>query len=288
MRLERHSRTRRIGGNSHKYYIQCQEKSDWIQDPFAMDVNQERAIVQAILKEGIQRKKIVVKIGTQPTLLKEYKIGEILKNIPGFIRFICTMKCHDNLGKYRGAKIATVCSENPSDPEMNLLIMPYYELGSVRQYPWERDLEQFKSVFTQIFLSLYIAFIKEGFIHNDIHLDNILLSHTKKETINYILPNGRHLNVPTHGIRIHIMDFEYAFLPVERSEIHALLNDYRRILNDLRFSTNIDSKQLNDLEQSLFQPMTLEQIEVWIGRIGFITQIEKRPPPKLVYNVKVI
>ena len=290
MRLERHSRTRKIGGNIHKYYIQCQEKSDWIQDPFAMDVNQERAIVQAILKDGLRRKnqKIVVKIGTNEMLQKEYKIGEVIKNIPGFIRFICTMKCKDNLRRYRGDKIATICSKNPSDPEMNLLIMPYYEIGSVRKYPWERHPEQFRSALTQLFLSLYIAFIQEGFIHNDIHIDNILLSQTKKETIEYILPNGRHLNVPTHGIRIHIMDFEYAFLPVDRQEVHALLNDYRRIIYDIRFTTNLESPILYALEERLFHTITLDKIEDIIEMINSIDKIEKRQPPKLVYDVKLI
>ena len=284
-------RRRQLGGNINKVYLQCKDPHDtnlWIQSVSAMDVNQERAIVQALINDGVTGKnqQIVVKLGTSPFIRKEYEIGNRIKVIPGFIRFICSMECPDDLNRYKG-RITRICtSETDSSENVNVLIMPFYEWGTVRKYPWESHPTRFVSCLKQIVLSLYVAFIKYGFIHTDIHMDNVLLSGTKKNTIKYELPSGHVIQVPTHGIRIHIMDLENSFMSVDINETSVFWRDMDRVMTDIKHAGRFEFSQLHEL--CVFTEMRLRGnpplFGVWefINIIDTITDVHIQPPPRLL------
>ena len=59
-------------------------------------------------------------------------------------------------------------------------------------------------------MSVFMAYQKYGFLHNDMHLDNILVKKTKKETIEY-----ENRKIKTYGYKIVIMDFESSLINVE-------------------------------------------------------------------------
>lgn len=280
MRLERHSWSGRFGGALHKYYIHCKESS--IQHPSSLHINNERAIIKALLEDGIRRKNqhIVIKIGPSETLKKEYLIGQILKYIPGFIRYICAMTCNDDLTRYSEDPQAKICHGSSTDPMMNVIIMPYFNIGSVRTYDWINHLNQFKSALKQIVLSLYFAFSQHGFLHNDIHLDNVLLSHTQKETIHY----DNIFNIPTYGIRIQIMDFDKSFIPVDRNEVRALFYDYRRVLLDIEFAAKLEFEQLHTMQRYVEESASLDRIQGLLQFIDNIQSIRKKQPPRLEYT----
>jgi serine/threonine protein kinase len=283
MKLERYSGTGRFGGALHKYYIQCNESS--IQNPTSLHINNERAIVKALLEDGMQRKnqRIVVKIGPSETLKKEYTIGQTLKHIPGFIRYICAMTCNDNLTRYSENPHAEICRGSSIDPRMNVIVMPYYPLGSFRTYDWVSHPEQFKSALKQLFLSLYLAFVQYGFLHNDIHLDNVLVSRTQKQSIRYNETD----TIPTNGIRIQIMDFDKSFISVARTEVHALFYDYRRILLDIEFAAKIEFDALHEMQSYVQDSKSLERIPELLQRVDTIVSIRKKQPPRMEYNPNV-
>ena len=54
------------------------------------------------------------------------------------------------------------------------LFMPYYKFGSLVQYEPE-NLEQIISLINQVLAATYLAFQKLGFLHNDLHIGNILV-----------------------------------------------------------------------------------------------------------------
>ena len=280
------------GGGLDKYFVKCKDPNNtdsWLQNPFSMDVNNERAIVSALIHDGYARhnQKVVIKVGKSELIRKEYQIGERLKNVPGFIRYICAMQCHDDLEKYKKNAAFSICSKETHNDLMNVLIMPFMSLGSVRKYSWEEHpIEQFQSCLKQIVLSLYVAFEKDGFIHNDIHLDNVLLSRTRKSTISYEMLDGSVVTVPCAGIRIHIMDLENAFMPVDRRETKTLFRDLDHVVNDLKYAARLMSPDLAELNRFAFERSwsntPLSDALQMLPMIDKMTSVQREKPPNII------
>lgn len=92
------------------------------------------------------------------TGLYEYMIGQTLNNLRGEINNFC------------------YTFETPT-PEKTILIE--HIDGSSLSYEMKRDtknLEKYHSIFLQVFLALHIAFSRFGFVHNDLHFENILIT----------------------------------------------------------------------------------------------------------------
>lgn len=295
MELYKHTPRWAVGGSGDKkYYIPCKSldaTESWIKNTSVIDVKNERAIVSALIEDGILRKKqdIVIKIGVSPMIKKEYEYGDKLKEIPGFIRYICAMQCPDDLKRYETGKSIRICSPNHMGEMMNVLVMPsYMKLGSVFHYNWLKHPDQFRSCFIQIFLSLWSAFIKHGFIHGDLHANNVLLSPTRKSHILYSLPNGKTMEVETFGIKVHIMDFDKSLMLVDEKESHALFYDLKHLIDDLLYATRLDSPELQILSNRLdtlsrSKAPAIKIVEL-ISIINEIKEIRKKPDPVLRYN----
>jgi len=94
------------------------------------------------------------------TGLYEYIIGQTLNNLRGEINNFC------------------YTFETPT-PEKTILIE--HVDGSSLYAEMKRDnihnnLEKYHSIFLQVFLALHIAFGRFGFVHNDLHAENILIT----------------------------------------------------------------------------------------------------------------
>lgn len=232
MKLEKNSDTRRyrVKGGAEKYYIQCSPEK--LKEADFIHVNKERAIVKALLKDGVVRTNahVVVKIGESATIQKEWEIGsKIQKTIPGFMKYICKLECHDNIDQY-SSRPKNICTNNADDPMMHVLVMPYISGGSMREYDWENRGDKFKSCLKQLICSLVTAFEKYGFLHTDIHLGNVLVRETKKTEIVYADLN---VTIPTYGVQICIMDFEHAFIGVDRKYTSEFYKDMNHALSDI-------------------------------------------------------
>ena len=125
--------------------------------------------------------------------------------------------------------------------------MPYIADGSIKNFNWtEHKLDILKSVLSQSIMSLFLAYHKIGFLHNDIHLDNILIKKTKKQYIDYDYENennthSKHnkIQIPTHGYKIVILDFDSSMINVNKDiaiEFYwsNLENMLSRVNTDLR------------------------------------------------------
>lgn len=208
---------------------------------------------QAVLK-GIfsnnSNKEVIVKIGERNTLLKEYKIAELLKYIPGFIQYLTIINCKDNIQRYNDLEVyKKICSNNESNKIMFLLIMNYYDLGSFEKYDWNKDnILLFKSCLKQIIISLYIAFIKYHFLHIDNHLDNVLLKETDKKFIKYDFEEFS-INIECYGLEIVIMDFENSIITqgINTMYIEEFYKDVERILMEIKHTINLNFSNLNEI-----------------------------------------
>ena len=207
---------------------------------------------QAILKgffSNNNNKEVVVKIGDRNTLLKEYKIAELLKDIPGFIHYLTIINCKDNIQRYTDLEVyKKICSNNESNKNMFLLIMDYYDLGSFEKYDWNKDnILLFKSCLKQIIICLYISFIKYHFLHIDNHLDNVLLKKTDKKFIKYDFEEFS-IDVECYGLEIIIMDFENSIISqgINTMYIEYFYKDIERILMEIKHTMNLNFSNLNE------------------------------------------
>jgi hypothetical protein len=124
-----------------------------------------------IVAEDIKKEKVIVKItvGYKPIIIK---INKLLKNAPNFIE----TKYNQKEG---------FCVGNESDGSIvTLEIMKKYKNGSLNKYEKSFSLEIVTSILSQLMLAQLHAFYNFGFLHNDIHLGNILLSKSEN-TLNY-------------------------------------------------------------------------------------------------------
>ena len=227
-------------GGSTKYYLDCKKYSENSDDIQMVDVLQEKndvSVLQGVISvNSIPQRHIVVKIDRKDkTNRKEYTIGEQLykENIQGFIRYICLFPCYD-----KNKKTGKLCdAEKVEKNHKDVLVMPYLPEGSLRNHRWsESNINSLKSLLMQVVMSSLIAYLKLGFIHNDLHLDNIMIQKTKKKEIVYTIFDKTY-SVPVFGHKIVMVDFGNSMIPVEKTYQryywYDLLNVFTRINIDI-------------------------------------------------------
>jgi len=257
-------------GGGDKFYIDC---SRYAENPNSFEIqslirhtsNTYVTILEAVAKDKTiqdkHRNNIVVKIGPSDDITKkEYQIGEYLKNLNGFIKYICLFHCFDDTSnKLKNTKTRKNHSEeNPVLPKeikicdavkkqeniKDVLVMPYIKEGSIEKYNWTTEnIDILKNTMIHIVLSMAMAFNNMGFIHRDLHLGNVLLTKTVVEELEYILDKEKNIIIrePTMGYKIVIMDFEKAELNI--NDIYFFWDDLYRVLKD------IDGKDNNNNEK---------------------------------------
>jgi hypothetical protein len=209
---------------ANKYHIDCAkleqktESIDVVMDNVIQNVN-DVSILRAVLTDDEITKKyrnIVIKIGkVNKTIEKEYQTGKILENanMIGFINFMCIFNCYDDtFENIKKNKLKTICNgEKTDDQKKTVLIMPFIKDGSIKNFNWStNNFDILKSVLQQIVMSVLTAYEICGFLHNDLHLDNVLLKKTKKDIIVY-----EKAGIKTYGYKIVIMDFDRSFIHVD-------------------------------------------------------------------------
>jgi len=201
---------------TRKYYVDCDSIA---QDPDALDVNtlfqykNDVHVLKATIKKYLHypefNNEIVIKMAkSNKTISNEYNIGKRLKDVPGFIKFICMFQCYDNSGQHTPRKICLSPIKNEEYKKL-VILMPYYEYGSIKNYPWTaREINILKSLLKQVVASISTAFVLFGFVHSDLHLDNVLIKGTDDDGIIY----SPDLVIHSEGYQIVITDFEMSYI----------------------------------------------------------------------------
>lgn len=157
----------------------------------------------------IKRKTVVVKISTNEKLLNnDFNTSKKLNTIKctNFAKYLGLFSCKDNIKNY-SKKYPLPEHFCKLDGDINyFLFMPYYKLGSLVEFEPE-SIDQIISIINQVICANYLAFEKLNFIHNDLHLGNILIKPTTKKHITYNF-NEVSKNISTNGIEIVIFDFD--------------------------------------------------------------------------------
>ena len=234
-----------------KFHINCQQRiketettKEWLHILSKLkptNFTDKNRLLLGILEK---HRDVVVKIGPTDTLKKEFNYGRMLyKRVPGYINFICFFECEDDYTLYPNTTVPYLCENGTLSTDlMKILVMEYYPLGNFLHFPWN-DLN-IKSCLKQIVLSYIQAFIQFKFIHNDSHLQNILLKRTKKEFIEYTI-NNTPFKVPSNGLKIVIMDMENSLIGNNLSDITFVYRDIARIFADLTYNPFLKLNSIN-------------------------------------------
>jgi hypothetical protein len=238
--LKKFAQNKKTGGT--KYYIDCgffSYNSKAIRESIKVNKlirnTEEASILQAVATEKLVNKKhrrIVVKID-RPTKYpindkyrsfaeKEFMIGEALKGIPGFIKFICVFPCYDDTSNEdhhiiidrEGAPIdytQPICQSKTDDEnKRDVLVMPFIQDGSVATFSWDQEnVGLLKHLLVQAVLSLGMAYDKIKFTHEDLHTGNLLFKPTQQHKITYSFSGSEpyELSLEKYNKKIVIMDF---------------------------------------------------------------------------------
>lgn len=281
--------------NTNKYYIRCDNRitesspntNEWLTVEAKLKETNNRDLNKILLGELEKRKEVIIKISSNATLFKEYMIGFSVHGIPGFMKFICFFKCEGDYKEYPKKNTKALCDGVGST--MSVLIMPYYKLGSIRSYKWGEDTyEPLKSCLLQIICSLIQAYETKSIIHNDMHLDNVLIKKTKRSIIEYKV-NDKPIPIITNGYIISIMDFEQSLNETpdtKGSGISYLYGDLKNMLGDLRYRTNLQVE--NDMElDSMLTDLITRKVSLYDAYKliePLVNKIQFRPKPILSYT----
>lgn len=85
--------------------------------------------------------------------------------------------------------------------------MEYIKNKSFALYRFQ-NINQIRSIIKQVLCISIDAYMKFGFVHGDLHCQNILIKHTtsaKPLTFEFA---GRTVTIDTHGLKAKLMDFE--------------------------------------------------------------------------------
>ena len=216
----------------------------------------------------IKKKTVVVKISTNEKLLtQDFESSKKLNGIKcsNFSKYLGLFSCKDNIKNYsKTYPLPEHFCKKEGDINY-FLFMPYYKLGSLVQYEPE-NIDQIISIINQVICSNYIAFQKLGFLHNDLHLGNILIKPTSKTNLTYNFNEGSR-NILSHGIEIIIFDFDRSTFNNNRfemflSQIMALINIYKIRLMEFEQWKNINFK---DLYKNLYKITDSKSLLQFIG-----------------------
>ena len=231
---------------TNKYFIK-----NWIESKFDLS--------EFDLSEFDKYKSHIIKVGRSIIIEKEYEIAKLLNEaslfnithfraIDSFIRYIYYFLSNDELKK------------NHIHNNFNkVLVMPYYVKGSIGKYNWNIDnFHLLKSLLKEIFIALNTAYDLIGFIHNDTHLDNFLISDENK---------------------VVIMDFENSLIDETRNNYRILYFGFSQILIELKIKARLDIHNIKDIieyvniHEKLNKQLDIQNLLLLVDNLKFENKI---------------
>ena len=189
-----------------KYIIPTNE---WLKPlkPLISSLNTKGKI---ILANMVNKKKVVVKITKNINFNKIKYISAMVKGLPNMPKIYCVFQCQEDEYNFDAEYLNThgFCSSNPSesDPLITLEIMKLYK-NKLSDHKHSLNINEIKPILKKLIFGLLNAFEHTGFIHGDLHIDNILINKTEEDlTLTYKIDKNTHI-IKTNTEYI-IMDFD--------------------------------------------------------------------------------
>lgn len=203
--------------DSNKQYIIPTKK--WLNplEPLITeDINTEGLLMIA---KFIDTEEVIVKI-TKEKRDDIIEINKLIKDLPNFIETYCSFSCLENFNslsnEYKDSN--SFCNATKDNNKIiTLEIMKKYKNGSLFKFQNKLNKGQVVNILEQLTLAQIHAYSNVGFVHNDLHLGNILIHKLKKPIqTKYEIQTDSHIkteiNVLSNFIIPLISDFNEAFI----------------------------------------------------------------------------
>ena len=265
MELIKTSHTHSKGiGKLDKVLLKCNESNYYKLTEFLfVSSNTESLVLRALYHCEID---VVLKFGIEPSIEKEYETSLQLDLLPNFIKYFCMFKCNDNIKNIINNKETLsnykIChyGTNP----VKILVMKYYPLGSVENYPWdESNFNLLKNIMKQVIFSTCYAYETKGFLHMDLHSGNVLLKPKRNDQIIY----GEKI--------LEINELEAIQMDFEKSKLNQTNKPIDLAKNILKFITSLQSTCLkNNLFLSIDTNKIIKLKSVFDHEKNYYEQLE--------------
>jgi serine/threonine protein kinase len=120
---------------------------------------------------GMKNKKIVAKISSHEQSTTEYKISKYFHDcgVQGFMKYLCLFQCDDDVNDK-----TSMCDGKTISDKKSVILMPYFSKSLVdHKFSSVQKAEIFLKKAVEI---LGETFIHHGYLHNDIHEGNFMVS----------------------------------------------------------------------------------------------------------------
>jgi len=185
-------------------------------DEYNLENSKNLIYESELIEDEIKRERILVKVSKVDTLLNTTEqLYKYIKDSEHVVKIYCFLHCNESktyLNQHHKDTLG-FCNSKHTDEDKQIIsleIMKKYS-SSLRKYEGKLKLK------TMIFYLKYLLFIqielfnKYGFVHNDIHLGNILLKKEKDPvTFNFIF-NNEDIEITTNKILV-LTDFEESLI----------------------------------------------------------------------------
>jgi hypothetical protein len=229
--------------NGKNYLIPTKNWLEPIGKLFPDELKSENIV---LLGKLIKKEKVIIKITTK--IEKKLVIfDKILKYEPNFIYTYCAFNCDEDrnaiVTEYKNTE--SFCNNNPTHyQQITLEIIKRYNSGSLENFINSLDMNEFTNILKQLILSQINVFEKYGFLHNDLHLGNILTEITNDNNyeLKYII-KGKEI--------IHLTRFQIVISDFDRSISYdpEVYNKYNK--NFMDYNPNEIEKCTYDIEANL-------------------------------------
>ena len=241
-----------------KFVISCQSlitKDDpstkgWLDSVDALKaINRVKSVTMPhkLILEGIlgRRKKVVIKVAdAEEDLSNEWNIYKMLHESTkqgisrrNLVQSLCFFTCNDSLKRI----VSTLGHDNHGGicqgpgSAVQVLVMEYIDGRSMKNTDWvglPDGLEVAKSCMTQVVRTTVDAFRSTGFVHGDLHADNVILSKTTVSSID-CYSGGQ--PVKTHGFIAKLADFELGSFEASATDAQKKQRTNKFLLNLVEF-----------------------------------------------------
>jgi len=240
-----------------------------------------RRILSGIFNKN---KKVVVKMDRfRNEIINEWNTYQKLieNQIPNILPIYCFFSCLDDLSKYSGEKKVDSMCQKTGEP-IYVIVMKYIDNPNLKMMDWmPNDLPIIKSVLQQVLCTLLDAYLKIGFTHGDLNLQNILLESIDKNNIQTYHFEGHIIKIPIIKYRIHLMDFEFSKF---HQPIQNFYIDLKMFFSKINYNftiqllnTDIIFTYINNLLQSNKNPIHVIPLIQKINELQVIDSVFERP-----------
>ena len=214
-----------------------------------------------MISKFIDDENVIVKI-TKEKRNDIVEINRVIKDLPNFIETYCSFSCLENFNSLSNEyKNSTDIEDN--NKIITIEIMKKYKNGSLFKFQNKLNKKQVVNILEQLTLAQIHAYSKEGFVHNDLHLCNILIHKLKKSIqIKYEIQTDCHvkkeINVLSNFIIPLISDFNESF--IYKKEYAGLSDDLT--LDEFRKQFTLCKNINNTFNQCLLLLNEQDYIEI--------------------------